>query len=262
MRTVRIPVLMYHRIGTAHNAWEHKYCVSAQNFAAHMKALTNAGYQAIGLADFFAALDGSRSLPQNAFLLTFDDGFLGLHEHAMPLLHDLGFPATVFLVSALIGKQDEWCRASNPGNATYPLLDIHHIREMRQHGFVFHSHTRHHADLPTLNDAQLKDELAGSRAELENLLGEPVGYLAYPFGHHDERVIEASRAAGYRAGFSVQPGFNRREVDRFRIRRLDVFGTDTPAMLLRKIRLGSNDGRLSSWAGYYLKQLGSRMRLG
>ena len=48
------------------------------------------------------------------------------------------------------------------------------------------------------------------------------------------------------------PGFNRRDVDRFRIRRIDVYGTDTPAMLLRKIRLGSNDGSLGHAARYYL----------
>ena len=35
----RIPVLMYHRIGSAHNDWERKYCVSPETFAAHMDTL-------------------------------------------------------------------------------------------------------------------------------------------------------------------------------------------------------------------------------
>ena len=250
---------MYHRIGQAHNVWEDKYCISPQNFAAHMQALAQAGRRAVSLADFFAWLDGGRELPEGAFLLTFDDGFLGLHEHALPVLDSLNFPAVIFLVSALTGKRDEWCRASNPSGATYPLLDRPHIEEMNRHGFVFQSHTRHHADLPTLDNAGLADELAGSKAELEYLLGEAVNYLAYPFGRHDERVVEASRAAGYRAAFSVQPGFNRREVDRFCIRRLDVFGTDTPAMLMRKIHFGSNDGSWRQTLRYYGERVKSRL---
>ena len=53
--------------------------------------------------------------------------------------------------------------------------------------------------------------------------------------------------------------FNRRDVDRFRIRRIDVYGTDTPAMLMRKIRLGTNDGRLSNLVRYYLIRAKARL---
>ena len=260
MNAERVPVLMYHRIGQAHNAWEAKYCVSPENFAAHMQELARTSGQAISLADFFSWLDGTRALPKGAFLLTFDDGFLGLHEHAFPILEQLAFPAVVFLVSALTGKRDEWCRASNPSGAAYPLLDRHHILEMSAHGFDFQSHTRHHADLPTLDDGCLADELGGSKAELEDLLGKPVDHLAYPFGRYDERVLRAACAAGYRAAFSVQPGFNRQDIDRFRIRRLDVFGTNTPAMLRRKLHFGSNDGSWRQTIRYYRARLTSRLR--
>ena len=101
--------------------------------------------------------------------------------------------------------------------------------------------------------------VVGSRARLSQLLGREVRYIAYPFGHVDERVEAATRAAGYRAAFSTQSGFNRPEVNRFRIRRLDVYGTDTPAMLLRKIRLGSNEGGLAHAAGYYTRRMKSRL---
>lgn len=242
----RLPVLMYHRVGEADNDWERKYCVSPERFAAQMRALEARGWKAIGLDTFFAALDGGLELPQRSFLLTFDDGFLGVHEHAAPILSALGWPATVFLVSSLIGKRDSWCEAHNPSGATYPLMDAGQIRELQGQGFRFESHTRSHADLPTLDDDALRAELAGSRADLEDLLGNRIDYLAYPFGRYDERVLKAARAAGYAAAFSTQPGFNRHDIDRFRLRRLDVFGTDTPAALVRKVQLGSNDGSLGN----------------
>lgn len=255
----RVPVLMYHRIGETHNAWEARYAIDAIGFSAHMRALAAAGYRAVTIDALVAWLEGGPALPKGAFLLTFDDGFCGVREHALPVLESLNWPFTVFLVSDLIGGQDVWTRSSNPSGQTFPLLNAGEIRDMQERGCSFHSHTRSHASLPTLDDDGLADQLAGSRHTLSQLLGHEVNYLAYPFGHLDERVEAATRAAGYRAAFSTQPGFNRKDVNRFRIRRLDVFGTDTPAMLLRKIRLGSNDGTLLHAARYYLERLGTRL---
>lgn len=259
--TIRIPVLMYHRVGIAHNDWERKYCVSAARFSDHMHTLARDGWHAVSIKDFFSWLDGSVELPQQSFLLTFDDGFLGVHEHAAPVLAALGWPATVFLVSQLIGQRDAWCEAHNPSGVTYPLMDATHIRELRAQEFSFHSHTRNHADLPTLDDSALHGQLAGARDDLQTLLGEAVDYLAYPYGHYDDRVLHAAQTAGYRAAFSVQPGFNRRDVDRFRLRRLDVFGTDSAAALRRKITLGSNDGSLGHSLGYAANRLLARLGL-
>jgi peptidoglycan/xylan/chitin deacetylase (PgdA/CDA1 family) len=251
---------MYHRVGTAHDASERKYCVAPVRFADQMKVLAKNGYQAVTIEDFIAWIEGRRDLPNGSFMLTFDDGFMGVHDHAAPVLTELGWPATVFLVSALIGEQDEWSHHDSSNAATYPLLDQSHILAMTKQEFSFHSHSRRHADLTQLTDAALEDEVAGSRGELAALLGTPPDFLAYPYGRFDDRVVDCARRAGYRAAFSVLSGFNRPGNDPFHIRRLDVFGTDTPTMLLRKIRLGSNDG---SWhaslryaAGRFKQRLG------
>jgi peptidoglycan/xylan/chitin deacetylase (PgdA/CDA1 family) len=255
----RIPVLMYHRVGPAGNAWEARYAISAAAFAEHMAALRDAGYRAITIDALVDWLEGGAALPEGAFLLTFDDGFKGVGEHALPILEGLGWPFTVFLVSNLIGGEDVWTQKSNPSGKTYPLLDADEIRNMEGRGCSFHSHTRSHASLPTLDEAGLADQLSGSRQALAQLLGHEVSYIAYPFGHVDDRVVAATRAAGYRAAFATQPGFNRRDVDRFRIRRLDVYGTDSAAMLLRKIHLGCNDGSLGYALRYYVDRLLSRI---
>jgi len=255
----RVPVLMYHRVGEADNAWEARYAISAANFAAHMRALATAGYRPVTIDAFVAWLEGGPELPEGAFLLTFDDGFRGVREYALPILESLRWPFTVFLVSDLIGGEDVWTRKSNPGGQTYPLLDAEEIRDMQRRGCSFHSHTRSHASLPALDDAGLADQLAGSRQALSQLLGQEVNYIAYPFGHLDARVEAATDTAGYRAAFATQPGFNRRDVNRFRIRRLDIYGTDTPTRLLRKVRLGSNDGSLGGQFSYFASRLATRL---
>lgn len=255
----RVSVLMYHRVGAAGNTWENRYAVEPDVFAGHMQALARAGFRAIGIDSLVAWLETGAVLPASAIVITFDDGFRGVREHALPVMERLGWPFTVFLVSDLIGQADHWTRSANPAGVTYPLLDAGEIREMQQRGVSFHSHTRSHPSLPSLDEAQLADQLGGSRARLAALLGHDVPYLAYPFGHVDDRVEAAARAAGYRAAFSTQPGFNRRDVNPYRIRRLDIAGTDTPAMLLRKVRLGSNDGSVGHAARYYFDRLKSRL---
>lgn len=255
----RVPVLMYHRVGEARNTWEARYAISPENFSAHMRALANKGYQAVPVDMLADWLEGGPVLPEGACLITFDDGFRDVREQAMPVLERLGWPFTVFLVSDLIGCRDEWTLSTNPAGVTYPLLDANEIRDMQGRGASFHSHTRSHPSLPSLDDAQLTDQLVGSRQALAELLGHEVRYLAYPFGYLDDRVENATRQAGYRAAFSTQPGFNRMDVNHFRIRRMDVFGTDTPAMLLRKIHLGSNDGSLGHAVRYYLNRLKNRL---
>ena len=260
MSAESVLVLMYHRVGEASNAWEARYAIGASRFADHMRALQAEGFRAVEAAALADWLQGGASLPQRSFVLTFDDGFRGVKENALPVLQRLGWPFTVFLVSGLIGRQDLWTRSANPDGVTYPLLDATEILEMQRAGVAFHSHTRSHASLPTLDDEQLAAELAGSRSELQALLGTQVDLLAYPFGHVDERVARAAKQAGYRAAFSTQPGFNRRDVDRHRIRRLDVYGTDTSSQLLRKMKLGTNDGSVSNLARYYWGRARSRLQ--
>jgi peptidoglycan/xylan/chitin deacetylase (PgdA/CDA1 family) len=250
---------MYHQVHEASNSWEARYFISPRNFATHMHALVRAGYQAVSIEALVDWLQTGAALPDRSVVITFDDGFRGVREHALPVLQGLGWPFSVFLVSDLIGKENEWCRGANPSGATYPLLDADEVRDMEQHGVSFHSHTQSHASLPELDDARLADQLTGSRKALMELLGHDVSFFAYPFGHLDGRVEAAVRDAGYRAAFCTQPGFNRRDVDPFRIRRIDVFGTDTPAMLLRKVRFGTNDGSLGHAAHYYLSRIRSRL---
>lgn len=261
MSAIRVPVLMYHRVGEAHNEWERKYCITPLRFSEHMRALSRAGWRAVAIDEFFAWLDDKLVLPEQSFLLTFDDGFLGVYDHAAPVLAELNWPATVFLVSQLIGQRDTWCESHNPSGVTYPLLEATHIRELRAQRFTFHSHTRTHADLPTLDDEALASQLSGARDDLQALLGETVEYLAYPYGHYDDRVLRAAQAAGYRAAFSVQPGFNRHDVERFRLRRLDVFGTDSAIALKRKITLGCNDGSLGYTLRYGARRVLARLGL-
>lgn len=258
MSAVRIPVLMYHRIGPSHNARERRFCVTPKQFAQHMQLLADKGYQACSCDEFIGWLRGDITLPDKSFHITFDDGYMGVYEHALPVLHELGWPATMFLVSGLIGGSDIWCQKENHSSAGHPLVGLSEIEAMQKNGFCFYSHSRSHADLTALSDQALQQELRESKADLESLLGIPAPFLAYPYGRYDEHTVKAAQAAGYEAAFATRSGFNRIGQDPFRIRRIDVFGTDTPRQLLRKITLGANDGSLTYSVRYYIRRILAR----
>lgn len=100
------------------------------------------------------------------------------------------------------------------------------VREMRDGGVEFGSHTVSHPILSRLRDEELRVELWSSKEELERQLGRRVECLAYPVGGeaaYDQRVVEVARECGYRLALTYVPGVNPwPPADRYRLRRLHV----------------------------------------
>lgn len=252
----KVPVLMYHRIGEPAFAGDNKYSITAQRFQEHMAALKSAGWVCQSLDDFLDWSRGRTTLPIKSFVLTFDDGYESVHTYATPILKRFGWRATMFIVTDLIGGEDEWMRVFSANSQR--LLSGDQITEMIKEGWSIGSHAAIHSDLTALSDTELHDVLIRSRKKLTHLTGRPCCCVAYPYGRHCERVKKTAMKAGYIAAFSVQPGFNRPAQDVFSLRRIDVFGTDSATNLLRKVRFGGNDGSISTMLSYYSGRLLSR----
>ncbi len=102
-----------------------------------------------------------------------------------------------------------------------------HVRALRDAGMDVQSHTRTHRVLHTLPRTELRDELEGSRVDLERELGRPVRAMAYPTGASivGEPTLErALRDAGYELGLTNCTGTNprHRAPSPFDIRRMSL----------------------------------------
>lgn len=76
-------------------------------------------------------------------------------------------------------------------------------------GMTVGAHTRTHAQLSTLDDAALEDEIEGCRADLAASLNAPIDLFSYPFGTGedvDARCQRHAAQAGFRAAFINAPG--------------------------------------------------------
>jgi peptidoglycan/xylan/chitin deacetylase (PgdA/CDA1 family) len=156
-----------------------------------------------------------------------------------------------------LGGQNRWMCAN--GYPKRPMLDWTQIGEMQTAGIHFGSHTLSHPRLSQLDRGAAMREIRDSKQALEDRLGESVDHFAYPYGDWSGETVELVREAGYTLACSTRSGFNRRDVDPFLLRRIEIFGTDPAWKLRQKLRFGTNDAGLLEPAKYYWKRVAARI---
>ncbi len=97
------------------------------------------------------------------------------------------------------------------------------------------SHGHRHEILTALGDDDLDAACRTSREVLESILQVSPVDLAYPNGDADLRVIRSARAAGFRRGYTIDPGLTRATTDGLRLPRLLIGGYDTLDVLAFKL---------------------------
>src|SRR5436309_5986094 len=202
----RPPVLCYHRVGGQLELGVTRVAKSV--FARQMTTLARAGWKTLTLDQFAERLRPGHSAlrtPHSAFLLTFDDGYASLAELVYPILADVGFTATTFLITDYVGRLNTWDVRYTWHRLAH--LDWDTIGRWQARGFDFASHTASHQRLPWLSDGQAAAELERSRETLRRRLGlEAARAVAYPFGARDARIERMAIATGYELGFGGVSG--------------------------------------------------------
>jgi peptidoglycan/xylan/chitin deacetylase (PgdA/CDA1 family) len=208
-------VLCYHDIGDD-PANQTEYYLTPDQLRSQLRWAVQWGLEFVDLHDLVEDFVTGRPLDGLA-AIAFDDGLVGVYRHALPILAELGLPATVFAVSGSLGATPPWW------DGAARVMTRAELVEVSQAGFRVASHTRTHPRLPGLEAGAVREELAGSRATLEDLAGTPVDLLAYPFGDSGARVQGMAAELGYRAGFSFQNGRLTAASARFRLPRLNMW---------------------------------------
>jgi len=98
-------VLMYHRIGSAvYDPWG--LCVSAKNFETHLIALKSK-YNVVRVDSLLQQI-GNGKLKKDCVCLTFDDAYMDNFLAAKPLLEKYEIPATIFVASKFINRNESF----------------------------------------------------------------------------------------------------------------------------------------------------------
>ena len=217
-------VLCYHAISPT---WTEAIAVTPSALEYQIRYLLDHGWRPSTFRDAVLAPPDSKTLA-----VTFDDGFASVKTYALPLLDQLGVPATVFAPTAFMsgGQALAWPElrhwANTPDGGELAAMDWNDLGELAERGWEIGSHTRTHPHLLELEVDQLRAELAKSREDCASRLGCPCASIAYPFGEVDGRVSDAARAAGYLAGASLSRRLER--LGPYRHPRIWISHTDDP----------------------------------
>jgi peptidoglycan/xylan/chitin deacetylase (PgdA/CDA1 family) len=260
-----LPVLMYHGISAEPEPGVAAYYqtnTSPAVFREQMGYLAQSGYRTLDLPQalkFLRREHGQSATPDHqpsslnrAVVITFDDGLRDFYTQAFPVLKEHGFTATMFLATGFIrGSQSSSSPHRSEGRAEgagprpskngAEYLTWNEIREMQKAGIRFGSHTVNHPRLIELSWPEIKRELADSKNELENRLGEPATDFAYPFAfpQSDRAFVEGFRSilaeTGYACCATTEIGRAHAGDDPYRLKRLPANSLDDRAFFRAKL---------------------------
>jgi peptidoglycan/xylan/chitin deacetylase (PgdA/CDA1 family) len=184
------------------------------SFRSFVTGLMRAGLQPVSLALVDASMRGEVDLPAGCVVLSFDDALASQLRNAVPVLTELGITGTFFVMPAYQDGRHQYMGAAG-------------IRALHDAGQIIGAHTCNHPSLPSLSPVAMMAELSDCKHQVENIIGVPVRYFAYPNGAVNQSVLDATAQAGYRAAFTTRPSATLRP--------------DQP-LLLPRIRYDANEG--------------------
>jgi len=202
--------------------------LAPDKFLAQMQWLQNNHYDICTFSQL-AKRVYSGTATQKSVAITFDDGYLDNYKTVLPILLDYQIKATFFVITSMIGDSP---KRSDDGKRLCPsryMMTKQQLREMHNSGMEIGSHTQTHIHVRdqlghSYNMAW--NELAGSRAILENIIGDEVKTFCYPNGQNgvfNQETKKLLQDAGYEyAATTIWGAFNHQadplEIPRIRIR--------------------------------------------
>lgn len=245
---------MYHMVSDVEGKIEKNFAVTPKQFKAQMEFIANSGYSPISLDDLlFFQKSAEITPPENSIIVTFDDGYLDNYENAFEILHSLGIPATIFIVTDHVGKTNIW--DVKAGATSRPLMDWSKILELNRCGIDIGAHTLNHPFLTRISESAAKIEIQKSKDILEEKLGRQIVHFAYPYGDMNHKVRSTVADSGFESACSVIPGFNTMGTDAYELKRLEIHRTDQLPQFSFKLSYGLNQGSLTEFSRNFIKKL-------
>lgn len=187
IQATKIPVLMYHEIyeEVCETPATHKmtpaYKISGRAFEEHVEFLSKAGYIAVTLSD----LNTIVQYPEKKYVIfTFDDGWIGNFEIALPVLKKFNFKAVFFVTGDFIGQPD--------------FMTWGHLEKLINCGMLVQPHGMSHKPLQNLDPEDLYWELYESKRIVEQKLGIDVFSMSVPHGSYNDKVLKIGNELGYK----------------------------------------------------------------
>ena len=211
-----LPILTFHDIADDSSNISFPPAV----FRRGMEQLHARGFRTLGLLEAADLVRRGAGFPEQAFAITFDDGYETVYTEAFPVLASHGFAATVFLTVPRDADRGDSDRLASLNGRS--MLSWAEIREMARGGVVPGAHTLSHPDLTRMSPDEVEEEVCGSKGIIENVLGVEASCFAYPFGRHDRQAKEIARQH-FACACSDELGLATGRSDPYALERVDAY---------------------------------------
>jgi peptidoglycan/xylan/chitin deacetylase (PgdA/CDA1 family) len=244
-------IMLYHRVAQIGfvdpqiDDWN----VCPQRFEEQIAAIVEHA-EVVRLADLPARL-AAKDIPARPLAcLTFDDGYVSVCTHALPVLQRYNVPATVFVVTSCVGSRDpmpfdSWSNKHSshlPSDAWRPM-NWKELETCLATGLVtIGSHSHRHLDARLQTPEQLQDEAELSRDVLTYRFGKEHATLySYPYGsarlgHASPAYRNAVWGAGFQLAVSTELGVANRSSHPLLLPRIEAHAVDSPGIVRAKLR--------------------------
>ena len=218
----KLPVLMYHHFSASSSAGT---VVSTDRFREQMGALRAEGYTTVTLQQVLDYVDDGTPLPDKPVLITMDDGYTSDLTVAAPILEQMGFCATIFVIGINEGEST-YVHSGAP--LTPPRFSYEEAAEWVEKGVLdLQSHTFDMHQLASYGfsgrdgilpmegetegeyEAALRRDAKLFRDRREDRVSTPLVALAYPFGYCDKKADQILAEEGIRITFTIDEHTNR-----------------------------------------------------
>ncbi|MER8034244.1 polysaccharide deacetylase family protein [Streptomyces hydrogenans] len=210
--------------------------VTPEAFAAQMDVVAGRGFTPVTTAALAAAWRSGAALPPRPLLVTFDDGYEGVHRYALPVLARRSFPSTVFVTSGWLPGRH------GTGGALDTMLSWEQVRELAAAGTEIGGHSHSHPQLDQLDARRLRFEALRCRELIGEELGTAPDSFAYPYGYSSRRVRATVREAGFAQALAVGNALARRRQGPYALERVTVRRSTTTEEFVRLVE-GRGVGR-------------------
>jgi poly-beta-1,6-N-acetyl-D-glucosamine N-deacetylase len=260
----KLTILSYHEIADAADALIPGYAVSPTMFVRQIDWLRNNGYRFVSVDDVLDDKAGRSHLPEKAVLITFDDGYRSMYDHAWPLLKMLHIPSVV----AVVGSWEEEKGLVNFDGKDIPrdkLMTWKELRELGQSGLVeigSHSFDLHRgiAGNPQGNlqpaattrqwspqtrkyedENHYRQRVSADLKRSSDLIRQRVGrsprVIAWPYGRYTYELKDLAAQLGMIIGLTLDDGANMDETPLWGMRRILLASTMVLSDLEREISI-------------------------
>jgi len=185
-----VPILCYHNIknlNAGDGPMTKEYTVSPANFAQQMKALSDAGYHTILPNQLYEYLVHNAPLPANPIMITFDDTKEDQYTVGAREMKKYGFKGVFFIMTVAINRPH--------------YMTKEQIKELSDAGNDVEAHTWDHHMVTKYAGEDWDNQLTKPKKKIEDIIGKPVKYFAYPFGLWNPAAIPELKSRGYQLAF-------------------------------------------------------------